>query len=88
MKTSFQEHDAIYLTLFHIKIFTMLIPEFTTGNMLNYIIESASGKAWAFSVVLTLNAYFLIYLDKSNGITSGKFPSLMAGNARNFNLNQ
>jgi hypothetical protein len=66
----------------------MLIPEFTTGNMLNYLVKSASGKAWAFSVVVTLNTYFLIYLDKSNGITPVGFPSLMAGNARNFNLNQ
>jgi hypothetical protein len=46
----------------------MLIPGFTTVNMLNSSMKTVSGKAWAFSIVLTLNAYFLIYLDKITGI--------------------
>jgi hypothetical protein len=46
----------------------MLIPEFTTVNLLNSSLKSVSGKAWAFSIVLTLNAYFLIYLDKITGL--------------------
>jgi len=50
--------------------------------------ESVSGKAWAFSIVLTINAYILIFLDIITGLSVGYLTRIMAVQRRNFILNQ